>query len=118
MNKTLLKLKAAHENFRAVQNKLIKFGAGDSEPDGEYEVAFRAALHGLPFKPLTASEWQLYTCSFKCDVAATRLNHALQKVANILSAMRTDERAAVMEWVHTWAWRVNMEVVPFPVQRG
>jgi len=109
MNKTLLKLKAAHDNFRDVQNKLRKFGAGDTEPDGEYEEAFRQALHGLPFKPLTANQWQLLTCSMKCDGAAKRLNFALQKVANILSAMRTDERPEVMEWVQTWAWRVEMD---------
>lgn len=114
----LLELKAAHEHFRDVQNKLTNFGAGDSEPDGEYEEAVRQALHGLPFKPLSAEEWQLYTCSMKCDMAAKRLNHALQRVVNTISVMTLAERPAVMVWVKTWAWRVDMEGVPSPAYRG
>jgi hypothetical protein len=109
MNKSLLKLKAAHENFRAVQNKLLKFGASDTEPDTKYEMNFRLALYGLPFKPLTAEEWQLYTCSMKCHMAARRLNSALQKVANVLVTMKMAERPEIMEWVKTWAWRVDMD---------
>ena len=118
MSKSLLNLKEAHEHFRTVQRKLATFGANDTEPDGEYEVAFRSALHGLPFQPLTAEQWQLYTASMKCDMAATRLNHALQRVANALSVVTLAERPAVLVWVKTWAWRVDMEGVPSPVQRG
>ena len=108
MNKTITKLQKAHENFDVVQRKLSKFGANDTEPNGVYQREVLNAIKGLPFKPLTADDWQLYTCGMKCGMAAKRLNHALQKVVNVILCAPLKDRQALVEWFKTWAWRVDI----------
>jgi hypothetical protein len=106
--KTIEKLQLEHDNFLKVQSKLSKYGATDSEPDGVYQWEVSKAIKGLPFKPLTADGWQLYTCGMKCDGAAKRLNHALQKVVNVISCAPLSEQPNLIEWFKTWAWRVDI----------
>lgn len=105
---TIDKIKLAHEHFKDVQHKLRKYGASDTEPNCVYEVAIRNAIQGSPFSPFTADGWQLYTCGMNCNLAAARLNHALQRVVNTIACAKLGERPAIIDWFKTWAWRVNI----------
>jgi hypothetical protein len=107
MSNIIKKLTVARENFERVQTSLTKYGAGDTEPDWVFQDQIRRAVQGEPYKPLTAGEWQLYTCSMKCDGAAKRLNAATEKVVNIISTAPIGELVIVEAWAKQFCWRLD-----------
>lgn len=106
-NTLIEKLQAAHDHFTEVQKKLSKFGAEDTEPDFVYQDAVKAAMQGQPYEPRDANAWQLYSELPGADKAAVRLNHALQRVVNVISTAAIGESASLLKWAKQYLWRVD-----------
>lgn len=82
----LHEVKAAIKNFSTVQQRFSNFGACDSEPCYVFADLLRKTIRGKePTVPKTAEDWQLYSSSMDCSVAAAALHDAAREVVDLLS---------------------------------
>jgi hypothetical protein len=99
-------LKKAIEEFRAVQSKYSKFGAGDSEPDGVFQRRLQIAfMDGVDKVPVSGDRWELFTASMDCEEAARALHKAAQKAVRIILDARMRDRGKLESFLEDFCWR-------------
>ena len=75
----LEKVKEQYDKVLATMNKFARFGACDTEPDGELQVIIRDTLRGEePKIKSTARFWQLYSMK-GAGIAAVNIARATKK---------------------------------------
>ena len=92
----------------ALQSKLSKFGAGDTEPDWHYQNAIRNAFHGKKFESLNADGWELFSVVKGSGKAASRMNAATRKITNLILGAKVSELDAIRDWARGELWRVDI----------
>lgn len=101
-------IKQAMEAFEKLQRSYSKYGAGDTEPDGEFHHIVACAYKGKPVSTdLTAGEWQLYSDMRGAGLAASNMSRAAAKVAALIGKVTTAERAAVGKYLAGICWRAD-----------
>jgi hypothetical protein len=106
----LAPIKAAIEEFEAVQRKHRSLGAYDSEPDGVAQVYFARAAIGtnLDWKN-TARSWELYCSKRGVGVAARELTSAARKAVTVIKRARAKDSIAVVRWARDFCNRVDVD---------
>ena len=95
MTKELQTLTDEMKKFDALQTKLSKYGAHDTEPDVEFALVVERVYHGKdPKIPTTGSAWQLFTVSMPCERAAKQLTAQAKRVVDAINAITTKDRQA------------------------
>lgn len=101
-------IKAAMQAFEKLQRSYAKYGAGDTEPDGEFHDIVARAFKGKPVSTdLSAGEWQLYSDERGVGLAASNMNRAAAKVVALIGKVPTAERAAVGKYLAGICWRAD-----------
>ena len=106
--KRLEKIKKAHDSMDKLMTNLRDFGAADSEPDWHYQDAIRNALKGVPFKSLTAREWELFSDMKGAKLAAVMMNAATRKITKLILAASIREVPEIRHWAINNLWRVDL----------
>jgi len=86
-HKDLEKYEKARGKWDDAAEKYSNKGAADTEPQCVlYSVIHRYMKEGKNVLPLSAEQWQLYTCSTPCKRAANALNKATQNLLKVLDS--------------------------------
>lgn len=94
------KVKKLLEKWDALTMELSEYGAADTEPTVVFEQVIMKFLEtGKNPLPLTASQWQLYTCGMDCEDAAQRLNEFVQKIIDALGNLKYHEVLYLKEYL-------------------
>jgi hypothetical protein len=101
-------VKDAVQAFGTVQDKWLERGAGDTEPDGEFQVVMVKAAEGERAIPETPRDWQLYSYNTeeweKSLPAAEELKKAAEVVADTI--IRHMDSVEVQKYIEDFCWRV------------
>lgn len=104
--KVAIKLDDAIKSFRKAQHDYADYGAGDTEPDTEFEHSLMRAYHGTEDVPTTADAWQLYH-EMKCGRAAKALSSATRRCVRLILKAPMKDRAAIRKTLEANLWRLT-----------
>lgn len=112
-------VKAKVAEFERKQRQWAEFGAGDTEPDGEFHWSIAKQLEALSqgsnkAVPVadSARKWQLFSDMNGSGKAARELSSAARSVnAAIRQAVKRGEWLDVIRWARDYCWRVCINVV-------
>ncbi len=105
---TFEEIKKAIADFGKLQRQLSKFGATDTEPDGEFQVALVRAFNGKsPRVPQDVEQWELYSTA--PESAAKQLTSATQILVNMIKGVKTQNRPRLQKYLKSFCWRVTWE---------
>ena len=90
-------IKEAYTEVFNTMNRYYKFGASDSEPRCNFMFMARDLLAGEPHVDYTPQQWELYTADMDCGPAASALNVATKRFAEVVL---TATRVQVEEFKH------------------
>ena len=100
-------LKELIKKFEKVQEDCSDFGAGDTEPDGEFQHMLACAVKGKETKvKLTANEWQLYSIK-GASGAAAKLSNAAAKVVRCIKTCTVADLVEVRPYLESYCWRAD-----------
>ncbi len=102
---TVKDLKVLIAEFGNAQNKHIKFGACDTEPDGVFQGLIHAAMdhNSMPVIPRTISGWQLFSGMNGAAKAASELASITRRVCRYIINNNYDR--LVRQYVEDYCWR-------------
>ena len=101
-------IKSAIKEFQAVQKKLIKFGAMDTEPDAVFQWAISDAWNeGKNTIKHDPHYWQLFTCSMNCDKAGLELGEAANKVVELILKVERKDSKMIGNYLRDYCWRAS-----------
>lgn len=103
----LADVKDAINSFEQVQRSLNGFGAGDTEPDCEFQYMLSQAVQGKPVETeKDANGWQLYSSEPGAEEAARKLSEAAQKACQAVSDCKISDEG-VQQYVRGYCWRIS-----------
>jgi hypothetical protein len=106
------KFKREHSKMEALQHKLRKWGADDTEPDWHYQDQVRNALFGKAPMILTAREWELFSDIPGAARAASQMSTQTLRVCTVVLNCKVSELGAVKEYMREFFWRVDLDRKP------
>jgi len=110
MPNQLNKIKQEIAKFEKLQTRYKHNGAGDTEPDGVFQVALARALDGeRKIPPPTADAWQLYNGTHEgvdSNVAGTSLSGQTEKVVDLILSTKLADLPEVKTFLAQYCWRV------------
>ena len=102
------RLTKQHGKMLKLQEKLVNYGARDTEPDGHYQWAIAQALRGQSFVDLSSAEWELYSDEPRAADAAAELNDQTEYMVNIILKAPLKELDEIEKWVAENMWRISL----------
>ena len=109
---SLTNVKRIFDEFDALESKWSKFGAGDTEPDTEFQYAIVDTLNdGGHNLPSNAREWQLFINMDGVDEAAAELTSKMNEMVAVIKATPANERKALVAWAKDVCWRSNHDLI-------
>lgn len=105
-------IKKKTKEFEALQIKWGKTGAGDTEPDWQFQNVIRKAIHGVKRVPTTPDAWELYSYNeelFDAALpAAKELSEKSEEVADFILNLRLVDSKEVIDYLKDYCWRVDI----------
>lgn len=106
---TLDKIKEAIKEFEDLQNKYAKFGAYDTEPDGEFQFILTRTIKNEKCEiPKTPREWQLFTDMPGVDIAANRLTKKVEEITNLIRNTIIGNSRDIVNYLKDYCWRITI----------
>lgn len=103
---TVLSIKQEVEKFEALQEKHIKHGAHDTEPDFIFQDLLYSLLEGEPKEvPTTVSGWQLYHQE-GAAVAANELANQTKRILRMIGEVKVSDLAELRKYLTDVCWRI------------
>lgn len=103
-----IKLKTLINEVEAKMKSLADYGAADTEPNVELQLAMTVALNsGRTDLPADGEAWQLYTQTYgkrMCNDAANELNKVVLPLVEFIAENRTSSR--IQHDVRDYCWRI------------
>lgn len=97
------KVKEQYEKVLSTMGKFSRFGATDTEPDGELQAIIRDALRGKePEIELSASFWQLYSGMKGNGLAAMAIGRSTRKLVKMIRDTPLKDVKAVTGLFDLW----------------
>jgi hypothetical protein len=103
--KPVERLKELIKEMDTLMGQLSEWGAGDSEPDAEFQHALvQAARRGVVEVPQSASAWQMFADMTGAGKAARRMTSKATKIAKWVTR---NDRREVIEYIRDYCWRIS-----------
>jgi phytoene/squalene synthetase len=103
---TVSELETKIQQFEDVSLEYVDYGARDSEPDGEFQLALVKAIQGKREIPQTAEDWQLLTVTRDCSKAATALTAACTEIVDAIMNSPISDANYLSAYLKEYCWRV------------
>ena len=86
------------EAFEKVQQRLLGFGATDTEPDACFRTLMREALSGKPWQEPMPEAWQLFSDQTGWRKASRQLTAAAKKAYKAVQRLNIVDAQALARW--------------------
>lgn len=104
------RLKSAIKAFEAVQLKYSQYGAQDTEPDAVFQHTLAKTVNGKSVTiPTTPANWQLFSSTMKCGIAARALTAACKKAVAAINTAPVKELGAIKAYLRDYCWRATVD---------
>jgi uncharacterized phage-like protein YoqJ len=97
-------IKDAIDKFEKLQSSYSRYGASDTEPDGQFHWIIKKAINNedVNFEEMNADKWELFSGEKGVGLAAHHMTKQSKKVYDLI---KTKANVSDIEELKNYAWR-------------